>query len=88
MGLCQLGAGLSFIGPSYHLNARKADVQRLVNMHVVVNEVAGGKNVAYLDSTPGLTLFSDVPAVEGLGYLLMEDGAFLLLESGGKIILE
>jgi hypothetical protein len=79
---------MKFVGPSYTLNARKADTQRTVNMHVVAHEVAGGKAVAYLDSTPGLTEFSARPAPEGLGYLLLEDGGFLLLESGGKIILE
>lgn len=47
-----------FVGPSYTLNTRKADVQRTVNMFPVANEVAGGKSAAYLESVPGLVVFS------------------------------
>lgn len=51
-----------FVGPSYTLNTRKADVQRTVNMFPVANEVAGGKSAAYLESVPGLVVFSpDAP---------------------------
>ena len=73
-----------FVGPSYSLNARKADVQRAVNLEPVVHEVAGGKSIAYLDSTPGLTMFS----APNEGFLMLEDGGYLLLESGGRIRLE
>lgn len=79
---------IRFVGSSYTLENREADHQRTVNMHLVMHEVAGGKAAAYLDSTPGLTEFSAVPPPEGSGYLLNEDGTYLLLESGGKIILE
>ena len=75
-----------FIGPSYTLNARKADVQRTVNLFPVVREVAGTKSIAYLDSVPGLSVFS--PYINPEGALLLEDGAYLLLESGGRILLE
>lgn len=50
-----------FAGPSYTLNTREADVQRTVNLFPVVNEVAGGKADAYLESVPGLDLFSSEP---------------------------
>jgi hypothetical protein len=74
----------NFVGPSYHLNVRKADVQRVVNMFPVVNEVAGSKSVAYLESTPGLVGFS----TDTGGFLLLEDGGHLLNEDGSRIRLE
>jgi hypothetical protein len=49
---------IPFVGPSYQLEDQKADTQRLVNMMVTPNEVPGGKSAGYLDSVPGLTLFS------------------------------
>lgn len=69
------------VGPSYNLDVREADVQRTINMIPVVSDVAGSKQVAYLDSVPGLATFS----LATIGYLLQEDGAYLLLESGGRI---
>lgn len=74
------------VGPSYHLNVRKADVQRVVNLFPVVNEVAGGKSVAYLDSVPGVGVFS--AQGQGEANLLLEDGGFLLYEDGSRITLE
>lgn len=47
-----------FVGPSYELNTR-ADVQRVVNLYPVANEVAGGKADSYLESVPGLDVFSE-----------------------------
>jgi hypothetical protein len=49
---------IPFVGPSYSLDTRKADVQRSVNLFPVANEVAGGKTAAYLQSAPGLDLFA------------------------------
>lgn len=72
-----------FVGPSYHLNARKADVQGATNMLPVVHEVAGGKSIAYLDSTPGLSVFSQ--ATGDTGFLLLATGGYLRLASGGRI---
>lgn len=77
---------IPFVGPSYYLNVRKADVQRAVNLFPVMNEVAGGKSVAYLDSVPGLTKFSIDTVVTGA--ILLESGFYLLQESGGKLLLE
>lgn len=54
----------NIVGPSYTLNTRKADAQRSVNLMPVMLEAQNGKGVAYLESTPGLTLFSDVPEEE------------------------
>lgn len=75
---------MRFVGPSYHLQNREADVQRTVNLMPVVNEVAGGKSFAYLDAAPGLRVFSAVdPATflmnEDTGLMLQENGAFLVL---------
>ncbi len=77
---------MKFVGGSYNLNVRKADVQRAVNLYPVVSEVAGAKSVAYLDSVPGLTVFSQ--AVGDDGFLLLESGGYLLLETFGRIELE
>lgn len=76
-----------FVGGSYDINARKADVQRAVNLFPVVAEVAGAKAVAYLDSIPGLGVFSADVAAQG-PFLLLQGGGFLLLSTGGKIRLE
>ena len=73
---------IPFVGPSYWLNVRKADVQRAVNLCPVANEVSGGKSIAYLESIPGLATFSSVE-----GVLLQEDGYFILTESGNPILL-
>jgi hypothetical protein len=54
---------IPFVGPSYHLNTRKADVQRTVNLFPVMNEVAGGKTGSYLQSVPGLVEFSGPPSI-------------------------
>ncbi len=77
---------MKFVGPSYHLNTRRADVQQTVNMFTVKTEAPGGKSVAYLDSIPGLRQFST--SLGDGGFLLLESGGFLLLESGGLIELE
>lgn len=50
-----------FVGPTYELQTR-ADVQRVINMYPVMNEVIGGKSEAYLESVPGLEVFSPAPA--------------------------
>lgn len=76
---------MSFVGPSYVLHARKADVQRSVNMFPVINEINGGKSVAYLESVPGLTPFSTDATVTGA--ILTNDGFYLLTEDGFRILL-
>lgn len=49
---------IPFVGPSYSLATRKADVQRSVNLYPVANEVIGGKTGSYMQSVAGLDLFS------------------------------
>jgi hypothetical protein len=65
------------VGPSYHLQNREVDVQRSINLMPVVNEVAGGKSFAYLESVPGLRAF----AVRSGFALLLEDSGYLVQES-------
>ncbi len=77
---------MKFVGGSYHLNTRKADVQSTKNMFVVKTEAPGGKSVAYLDSIPGLRVFSG--SLGGTGFILLQSGGRILLESGGRIKLE
>ena len=64
------------VGPSYNLNNRDVDVQRSINLMPVVNETPGGKSFAYLESVPGLRAFA------------VTAGFALLLEDGGRILLE
>lgn len=45
------------VGPSYTLNARKADVQRCVNLMPTPLEAPGGKSQMYLAPVPGLRQF-------------------------------
>jgi hypothetical protein len=75
-----------FVGPSYRLQVRRADVQRSVNLMPVVSDSPGAKASVYLDSVPGLREFS--PGVTEYGALLQENGAYVLKEDGGFIILE
>lgn len=76
-----------FVGPSYNINWRRADVQRSVNMYVRVNEAPGGKSPAYLDAVPGLDTFSR--ALAPLAALRIENSAgYILQENGGRILLE
>ena len=73
---------IPFVGGSYLLNVRKADVQRSVNLFPVGAEVPGSKGATYLDSVPGLTVFSGLG-----GYLLQENGFYLLTEASQRILL-
>lgn len=50
---------IPFIGGSYTLGVRKADVQRSVNCYPVATENPGGAVAEYLQSIPGLDVFSD-----------------------------
>lgn len=76
----------AFVGPGYRLQVRRADVQRSVNLMPVVSDSPGAKASVYLDSIPGLREFS--PGVTAYGALLQENGAYILKEDGGYIILD
>src|SRR6185369_5272348 len=70
-----------FVGPSYSLALRKADVQRSVNMHLVGMETPG-KAPFVLQSVPGYTLFADLGApVRGM--LTTNDRTFAV--AGAKL---
>lgn len=62
---------IPFVGPSYHLDTREADVQRTVNMYLVMNEVEGGRTPRHLKSVPGLVTFS--PDVVPTGPLWLDN---------------
>lgn len=51
---------IPFVGPSYSLTTRKADVQRSINLMLKQTESGTGKAALnfYLESIPGLTLFA------------------------------
>lgn len=49
---------LSFIGPTYALSTRKADVQRCVNLFPTLVESGTGKSPGYLQPVPGMAVFS------------------------------
>lgn len=51
---------IPFIGGSYELRARKADVQRSINLFPVMVESGDGSVPAYLKSIPGLVDFADL----------------------------
>ena len=67
---------MKIVGPSYQLQHLKAEVQRAVNLFVVVNEAHSGKSPAYLESVPGLRVFAarngDAILLEDAGYLAQE----------------
>lgn len=48
----------SFIGPSYRLDDRKADVQRSINLMPTQIESGSGKTDVFLEPIPGLRIFS------------------------------
>lgn len=83
---------ISFIGPSYELTTRKADVQRVVNMYPMLIASGTGKSPALLQSIPGLTLFSALTTIRGMhevnGRLFAVSGSSLYeLSSAGTATL-
>lgn len=65
---------IPFVGPSYKLQLLNADCQRVVNMYPVANEVGGGATGVYLESIPGLDVFSAIPAESAVGWYNPADG--------------
>lgn len=71
----------SFVGPSYTLAARTADVQRSVNLYPAPVESGSGKSQYMLQSVPGLTVFSDEMTGEGRGCFELNGRAFCVVGS-------
>lgn len=69
-----------FVGPSYNLALRKADIQRSVNMYLVGLESAG-KAPFVLQSVPGYALFAEGPAAVR-GMLKTNDRCFIVMGDG------
>jgi hypothetical protein len=67
-----------FIGPSYQLNVRSADVQRSVNLYPCPIESGSGNNAWMLRSVPGRTVFS-AGSGEGRGCFETAGRAFIVI---------
>jgi len=69
-----------FVGPSYNLALRKADIQRSVNLHLVGLETPG-KAPFVLQSVPGYTLYATGPSAVR-GCITTNDRCFFVFGSG------
>jgi hypothetical protein len=85
---------IPFVGGSYQLDFRKADVQRAVNLYPSIVESGTGKVPAVLNAVPGMTLFADLGAEirgihEAAGRLFVVAGAGLyeLTSAGASTLL-
>ena len=81
-----------FVGPSYTLDVRTADVQRSVGLYPAPNESGTAKSAYMLKSIPGLILFGDVGDVgrgayeiNGRSWVVVDDGLFELSAAGGAL---
>ena len=54
---------IPFVGPSYVLKTRKADVQRTINLMPTAIESGTGKAGMYLEPVPGLRPFPGMPVL-------------------------
>lgn len=69
----------SFVGPSYTLAARTADIQRSVNLYPAPVESGSGKSAYMLQSVPGLTVFNDDMSGEGRACFEINGRAFCVV---------
>lgn len=70
-----------FVGPSYKLATRSADVQRSVNMRPVPIESGSGQSAFMLQSNPGLVLVASFSG-EGRAAYSINDRRFIVVGSG------
>ncbi len=81
-----------FVGPSYKLNTRRADVQRVVNLYVAPNESGSSKTPTMLKSIPGLVQFANAGSVGRGAYEIngrawvVADNKLKELIAGGTLI--
>jgi hypothetical protein len=68
-----------FVGPSYTLSTRAADVQRSVNLYPAPIESGSGKSAYMLQSIPGLTVFCDDMTGEGRACFEINGRAFCVV---------
>lgn len=71
---------VAFVGPSYQLASRTADVQRSVNMRPVPIESGSGQSAYMLQSNPGLSVFAN-GAGAGRGAYSINGRAFVVVGS-------
>lgn len=71
---------IPFVGPSYALASRKADVQRSINLMLKQTESGTGKPALnfYLESVPGLAQFADLNNEAIRGAILVGDRCFVV----------
>lgn len=69
---------ISFVGPSYQLATRSADVQRTVNMRPVPIESGSGTSPTMLQSNPGMSVFATSSGL-GRGGYATRDRAFFVI---------
>lgn len=71
-----------FVGPSYTLANRKADVQRSVNLYLEQVESGSGKAQSILKSVPGLSTYQGTITGEVRGFCGRLDGyAFAVVDN-------
>lgn len=70
-----------FVGPSYQLASRTADVQRSVNLYPVPIESGSGSSSFMLQSVPGLVAFCSTATGQGRGCYSMNGRAFFVAGS-------
>jgi hypothetical protein len=82
-----------FVGQSYQLASRTADVQRSVNMRPVPVESGTGSSAFMLQSNPGMAVFCAGGPGKGRGAYAINDRAFVVIGSafcevtaGGQLI--
>ncbi len=74
---------IPFVGPTYNLQSRPADVQRTVNMVPKLIEPGTERERWAFSDVPGLSVFGNA-----FGFILMETSGYVLNEVNGHIQLE
>jgi hypothetical protein len=82
-----------FVGPSYTLAVRDADIQRTVNMFPSIVESGSGKSPSILRSIPGLVEFADLGSeIRGMAvandvlYAVGGSGMYSVSNSGAEVL--
>lgn len=73
---------VAFVGPSYSLETRSADVQRTINMRPVPVESGSGRSQFMLQSNPGLDVLCSIGGGEGRGAVSVRGRMFYAIGTG------
>jgi hypothetical protein len=71
---------IPFVGPSYTLATRAADVQRTVNLYPAPIESGSGKSAFMLQSVPGLEAVNEALGSEGRGCFEIDGRAYVVVD--------